>query len=320
MLSRFRLPIGWKELVRRTIAETLRDDATGLSAQLAFYQVLALFPTLVCLVAFASLFPLQNITDDMTRLLGPFVPDAAVQLLARQMTEIGESRDTGLLSVGLLLAIWSGSAPMVAVTNVMNRAYGITESRPWWRVRATAIALTVCLAIFILTSFMLVVFGPQAADFLSRWFGLPVVFAWTWKILQWPIVVGLVMTAIAFVYYFAPDVDQDWIWITPGSVLATILWFLGSLGFRYYVVNFNNYEATYGAIAGMMLLLMWFYVSGIAVVIGAELNVEIEHASPWGKYAGERVPGERLKIGAAAQRAYEARQRERIDAPPDVAG
>ena len=309
MIERFRLPIGWKELGRRTIVETLRDDAMGLSAQLSFYFVLALFPALVCLVAVASLFPLQNLTDDMTRLLGPFVPEAAVQLIARQMIQIGESRDTGLLSVGLLLAIWSGSAPMVAVTNVMNRAYGITESRPWWRVRVTAVVLTVCLATFILISFMLVVFGPQGADLLARWFGLPTVFAWTWKILQWGLVIGLVLTVIAVVYYFAPDVEQDWVWITPGSILATILWLVGSLGFRYYVVNFNNYESTYGAIAGMMLLLMWFYVSGIAIVIGAELNVEIEHASPWGKDAGERAAGERLKVGAAARRAHDARPR-----------
>src|SRR5690606_11025948 len=93
-----------------------------------------------------------------------------------------------------------------------------------------------------------------------------------------------------------------------GSLVATLLWLAGSLGFRFYVVNFNNYEATYGAIAGMMLLLMWFYVSGIAVVIGAELNAEIEHASPWGKEPGERAPGERVKIGAAAEREYEARR------------
>lgn len=309
MLERFGLPIGWRELGRRTIVETMRDDAMGLSAQLSFYLVLAVFPALVCLVALASLFPLQNVTDDMTRLLGPFVPGAAVELIRQQMLQIANSRDTGLLSLGLLLAVWSGSAPMVAVTNVMNRAYGVTESRPWWRVRVTAIALTIGLAVFILTSFVLVVFGPQLADLFARWFGFPAIFAWVWKILQWPVVVALVITGIGFVYYFAPDVEQDWVWITPGSALATLLWLAGSLGFRYYVVNFGSYEATYGAIAGMMLLLLWFYVSGIAIVVGAELNAEIEHASPWGKDPGERAPGERRRIGAAAKRAFEAARR-----------
>lgn len=309
MLERFRLPISGKELAKRTLVETMRDDAMGLSAQLSFYLVLAVFPALVCLVALASLFPLQNVTDDMTRLLGPFAPAEAVELIRQQMVQIGESRDTGLLSLGLLLAIWSGSAPMVAVTNVMNRAYGIEETRPWWKVRVIAIGLTVGLALFILTSLVLVLFGPQLADLLTRWFGLSAVFAWTWKILQWPLVIALVATGIGFIYYFAPDVEQDWVWITPGSTLATMLWLAGSLGFRYYVVTFSDYEATYGAIAGMMLLLLWFYVSGVAVVVGAELNVEIEHASPWGKDPGERVPGERRKVGPAAKRAFEARQR-----------
>jgi membrane protein len=300
MAARFRLRIGLKELVRRTIVETLRDDALGLSAQLSYYLVLALFPALVCLVAFASLFPLQNLTDEVTRLLGPFVPAAGISLIREQMMRIGGSGDTGLLSVGLLLALWSGSSPMVAVTNVMNRAYGIDETRPWWKVRLTAIALTVGLAIFILSSLVLVLFGPQLADALTYWFGLNEIFAWTWKIAQWPLVCALVATGISFVYYFAPDVEQKWTWILPGSVLATLLWLAGSLAFRYYVVTFDSYEATYGALAGMMLLLVWFYVSGVAVVVGAELNVELEHASVEGKNMGERVAGEHTPAGTSA--------------------
>ena len=105
---------------------------------------------------------------------------------------------------------------------------------------------------------------------------------------------------MALVYYFAPDAEQDWIWITPGSVLATILWIVASLAFRFYVTNFASYNETYGAIGGVMVLLLWFYVSGIALLIGAELNAEIEHASPYGKDVGEKVPGEKKKIGPAA--------------------
>ena len=106
---------------------------------------------------------------------------------------------------------------------------------------------------------------------------------------------------MAIVYYFAPDAEQDWIWITPGSVLATLLWIVASLGFKFYVANFANYNETYGAIGGVMVLLLWFYVSGIALLVGAELNAEIEHASPYGKDVGERVPGEKKKIGPAAR-------------------
>lgn len=308
MLGRFRLPIGLRELLRRTYAEFQRDDVLGLAAQLSFYLVLAVFPALVCLIAFASLFPIQNLTDETARLIGPFVPSSAVDLLRGFMVRIGESRDTGLLSLGLLVALWSASAPMVAVVNVMNRAYGITETRPWWKVRLTAILLSAGLAIFILTSFTLVVFGPQIADLLARWFGLGSVFVWTWKILQWPLVVALVAVGIGLIYYFAPDAEQDWVWLTPGSVMATALWMAGSLGFRYYAVNFGNYDATYGALGGMMLLLMWFYVSSVAIVLGAEFNAEIEHASPWGKDFGEREPGERVRLGPAAERAWRKSQ------------
>ena len=120
-------------------------------------------------------------------------------------------------------------------------------------------------------------------------------FEWTWKILQWPVVFGLVAFAIAMIYYYAPDAEQEWIWITPGSILATLLWLLISLGFKFYVVHFTSYNATYGAIGGVIVLMLWFYVSALAVLIGAELNAEIEHASPYGKEPGEKVPGEKRR-------------------------
>jgi hypothetical protein len=110
---------------------------------------------------------------------------------------------------------------------------------------------------------------------------------------------------MAMIYYYAPDAEQEWIWITPGSIIATLLWLLISLGFKFYVVHFTSYNATYGAIGGVIVLMLWFYVSALAVLVGAELNAEIEHASPYGKEPGERVPGEKKKIGAVAERAWE---------------
>ena len=192
--------------------------------------------------------------------------------------------------------------------STLNAAYDITEGRPWWKVRLTAIGLTVGLALFILISMTLVVAGPTLAEKVAEAMRLGPVFTWTWKILQWPLVFALVASAVALVYYFAPDAEQDWIWITPGSVLATMLWIVASLAFRVYVTNFASYNETYGAIGGVMVLLLWFYVSGIALLIGAELNAEIEHASPYGKDVGEKVPGEKKKIGPAAARAYEERR------------
>jgi membrane protein len=223
------------------------------------------------------------------------------------MVRLAEGNHGGILSVGLLGAIWSSSAAMVAIINALNKAYDIEESRPWWKVRMIAIMLTIGLALFIVVSFGLIIAGPQLADWLAAKYALGGVFVWTWKILQWPVAFGLVVSGIGLIYYFAPDAEQDWAWITPGSLIATVLWLLGSLAFRYYVVNFGGYESTYGAVAGVMLLLLWFYLSGLVIIVGAEVSAEIEHASAWGKDPGEKVPGQKKKLGSAAAREYKER-------------
>lgn len=307
MLAYFGTTIGWIDLARRTARDAVKDDVFGLAAQLAYYFFLALFPALLCLIALASLFPLHELTDDMVRLLGPIAPAAAIAIIQDQMVKLASRDDSGLFSLGLLGALWSSSAAMGAIVNAMNRAYDIPDARPWWRVRLVAILLTLGLSFFILIALTLVLAGPQLADWCAQWMGFPVAFAWTWKILQWPLVVALVATGIGLIYYFAPDAEQDWVWITPGSVLATLLWLAGSLGFRLYVVHFSNYEGTYGAIAGVIVVMLWFYLTGLAIVIGAEMNAEIEKASPWGQPVGDRRPGEKRRLGAAAERAYHRR-------------
>ena len=309
MLAYFDVHLGWTELFKRTFRDTLKDDAQGLAAQLSYYFFLSLFPTLLCLIALASLFPLQNFVDDVTGVLQPFMPAEAINVIRDQMVKIAQSGATALISLGVLGAIWSSSAAMGAVVNAMNRAYDIEESRPWWRVKVLAVLLTIGLAFFILIALTLVLAGPQLADLATRWFGTPAVWALIWKISQWPLVFFLVATGIGLIYYFAPDAEQEWVWITPGSVLATILWLIASLGFRYYVVTFGRYSETYGALGGIIVVLLWFYLSSLAIVIGAELNAEIEHASPWGKKPGEKQPGEKKRIGRAAAREYGMRRR-----------
>lgn len=304
MLAYFDVPIGWKELLKRTLGDTLKDDAQGLAAQLSYYFFLSLFPTLLCLIALASLFPLENVVDDMTRMLQPFMPAEAIGFVGDQMIKVAQSDDRAILSFSILVALWSSSAAMGAIVNAMNRAYDVEEQRPWWRVKLLAIVLTIGLALFILVALTLVLAGPQLADLATRSFGMSVVWAWIWKVVQWPLVFALVATGIGMIYYFAPDAEQDWVWITPGSLVATVLWIVASLAFRYYVVTFGDYTETYGALAGIIVILLWFYLSGLAIVIGAELNAEIEHASPWGRQPGEKTPGQRKRIGAAAARHY----------------
>ena len=168
MFAYFEKEISWTELSQRTIKDSIQDDAAGLAAQLAYYFFLSLFPALLFLVALASFFPLYSLTDEMMRLLAPIAPAAVVRLLKDQLTSLSNSDDVGLLSIGLLMALWSSSAAMVSVIDAMNRAYDIEDSRPWWKRRIIAIALTIGLALFILTSFGLIVAGPWLADFLGR--------------------------------------------------------------------------------------------------------------------------------------------------------
>jgi membrane protein len=310
MLRAFKLPIGWADLARRTVSEVIADNCLGLAAQLAYYFFLALFPALLFIVALLSYVPVDNLLDTVTATLSRVAPGEVLAIIREQLQNIAADNAGGLLTFGVLGALWSSSAGLTAVIESLNQAYDIQECRPWWKVRLTAIALTIALALFIIVSTVLVIAGPTLAERVADWFGMGAAFEWTWKILQWPIVFVLVATAIALVFYFAPDAEQEWIWITPGSVLATVLWLLVSLGFKFYVTSFGSYNATYGAIGGVIVLLLWFYVSALAVLVGAEMNAEIEHASPHGKDPGEKKLGEKKKIGTLAARTYDEQRRE----------
>jgi membrane protein len=309
-----RLPITRRALLVRTFKEFVADNGLGLAAQLAYYFFFALFPAILVGIALASFFPLEHFVDRAVAALAGVVPDDIIRIIQDQMRKISEGGDGGILTFGLLVALWSSSAAMVGLIDALNRAYDIEEGRPWWKVRLLAIGLTVLWAAFILVAFALVLIGPTAAEYVARSTGLGPILEWTWKILQWPLVVALVSLGTGFVHYFAPDAEQRWVWITPGAVLTTVLWLLASLGFKLYVNNFASYTETYGAIGGVMVLLLWFYLTGLVMLVGAELNAEIEHASPYGKAAGEKVPGRKRAIGALA----EARYRSRPPASPPV--
>jgi membrane protein len=307
MFTAFDIPLSWGQLLKRTAKEAMADDCLGLAAQLAYFLILALFPAILFLLALASFFPLTNFTDDIVRTLRPIAPTEVLALLEEQLRRLSNADSGGILTIGILGAIWSSSAAVVAIIGSLNRAYDVEEGRPWWKVRLIAIGLTLSLAFFLLASFTLIVVGPSLAEYLASVLGFGAVFEWAWKILQWPLAFFLVSTAIGLVYYFAPDAEQEWLWITPGALLATVLWILISLAFKFYVANFADYNATYGAVGGVIVLMLWLYLSGLAILIGAELNAEIEHASPYGKDPGEKVPGQRKKIGPAAARAYQQR-------------
>jgi membrane protein len=284
----FAITQSWRELIVGVVRETLDDDCLSLAAQMAFYFFLALFPAVLFLLALASFFPLHELTEDVGGVLGPLVSPAVLELIQDQMRRLAEADSGGLLTFGVAGALWSSSAATVSVVSSLNAAYDLTERRPWWKVRLIAIVLTLVLALFILVLISLILAGPTVATYLGERVGFGDVFEWTWKILQWPVALALVATALGLVYYVAPDASQRWSWVVPGAVVGTTLWLLSSLTFKFYVMNFADYNATYGAVGAVIVLMLWFYVSGLAILLGAEVNAQIEHLSPLGKNPGER--------------------------------
>jgi membrane protein len=278
MFNGFRLGIGPIDLIKRTAKETIEDDCTSRAAELAYYFALALFPALLFVVALASYLP-YDLINEVVAALDPIAPPEVLTIIRKQLESIATGEHTSLLTIGILGAIWSSSGAMTSIVSSLNGAYDVPESRPWWKVRLISIALTIGLAIFVLLSFMLIVAGPNAGRWLAGWLGLSSAFDVAWVWLRWPAIFALATTGIALVFYYAPDADQDWVWITPGSILTTVLWVLFSMGFRLYVTKVGDYAATYGALAGAAILLLWLYFTGLALLIGGELNSEIEHAA-----------------------------------------
>ena len=309
MLAHFRVPLSWMDLFKRAAKEAWDDDILNLAAQQAYYFFFALFPAILAAIAIASFFPLQNLIDETVAMLSRFAPKEVVEILRTAMASLGNQNSGGVLTFAFLLAIWSSSGALVSIITTLNIAYDVTETRPWWKTRIIAMGLTLGLASFVLVSMFIVIAGPTLAETIAARANLGEAFKWTWWVLQWPVVFALVATAIGVVYYFAPDVEQDWVWITPGSVLATLLWLAVSVGLKlYYTYVPGAANPAYGVIGGIMVLMLWFYVSGMALLMGAEMNAEIEHASPYGKDPGERVPGEKKVVGVRAQRLYEEKR------------
>lgn len=278
MFNGLRLGVRPVELVKRTAKEVVADDVTSISAQLAYYFALALFPALLFVVALASYLP-WNVLNEAIAALAPIAPSEVLTLIRKQIDAISSTPQSGVLTIGILGALWSSSGAMTSIVSTLNTAYDVPETRPWWKVRLVAVGLTLALALFVLLSFVLIVAGPNAGHYLAGWFGLSDAFDTAWRVLRWPLIFALATTGIAIVFYYAPNADQDWVWITPGSIMTTLLWVLFSMGFRLYVTTIGNYAATYGALAGAAILLLWLYLTGLALLIGGELNSEIEHAA-----------------------------------------
>ena len=307
MFRGLRLPISLWQLIRRTVTEVIKDDVMGMAGQLAYFFILALFPALIFFVSLVAFLP-GDMPRQLVIALQPLLPPAVLAVVQEQISSLTSAEPQGLLTFGLLFAIWSSSAALIAIISTLNRAYDITEARPWWKVRLIAMFLTLALAAVVIVALGLLILGPMIAAKIGAAFGLGPAFITAWNLGRWPVIFLLVSFGIALVYYHAPDADQDWIWITPGSILATLVWIAASIGLQTYLKLAGSFNETYGTLGGAMVVLLWMYVTGVAILVGGEMNAEIEHASPQGKAPGEKKPGERRRLYAFARNVQAERE------------
>lgn len=265
------------------------DEIFGRCAQLSYYFLLSLFPLLFFLTTlfgyFASAPDLQR---KLMTYLSSVVPASAVQLVRVTFEEVIASRGGGKLSLGLLAALWAASSGINALGEALNAAYGVSETRSWWKVRLISVGLTVALAVLIVSALLIVLYGGKLGQSLFNWIDEGDPFSIAWKILQWPIALTFVFLAFGLLYQFAPNLsarrrggrltgsDYRRRWLSPGVFVAVFLWLLVSLGFRLYLHFFNSYSATYGSLGALIILMLWFYLTGAAILLGAEVNCELE--------------------------------------------
>ena len=277
---KFSVSPGWLEILKQAGAAIYAGNCFDRAASLAYFFFLALFPALLVVVSLAGMLPVEHMIDRIVTVLSRVAPGDVVSIARQQLVQIAHQPHGGVLTLGLIGALWSTSSGIAAVVDTLNQAYHITESRPWWRVRLTAIVLTLALTAAALIAFALVMLGPTPARQAADWLALGRLFEWTWNVVRWPAAFALVAAALGCIYHFAPDTRHEWVWFTPGSVTATAMWLLVSLAFKWYVGHFAGYQKTYGAIGGVMVALLWFYFTGLAILVGAQLDATIEHTSP----------------------------------------
>jgi membrane protein len=268
-----------RELSRRVWNEVTSDEVLDRAAALAYYFVFALFPTLLFLTALLGLLPWPGLMDSLIGYVDRALPGDAASVLRRTLAEIQRNAHGGLLSAGALGALWASSSGMASMMSALNVTYDVQDKRPWWKQRLIAVALTVGFGVFIVAALVLLVFGGQIGETAAAYLGVGAVFTAAWNVISMVLVVGFVLVGLAMVYYLAPDTRQHWWWVTPGSTVALACWLALSFGLRVYVTHFANYSATYGSIGGVILLILWLYLCGVVLLLGAEINAEIEHAA-----------------------------------------
>jgi len=268
----------WRAIAKRTVREFREDDLTLLAAALTYYGVLSLFPGLLILVAVLGLLG-ESATQPLVENLTALTPSAARDIVAGGLEELqGASASASLAFVlGLATALWSASGYVGGFMKASNVIYEVEEGRPFWKLRPLQIAVTVLLVLVAAAVSLSVVLTGPVARAVGDVVGLGGTAVDVWNVAKWPAIALVVSQVIAFLYWVAPNVRHPgYRWITPGGLLAVLLWILASGAFAFYVANFGSYNRTYGSLAAVVIFLVWLWITNLAILLGAELNAEVE--------------------------------------------
>ncbi|CAN5233440.1 YihY/virulence factor BrkB family protein [soil metagenome] len=270
----------WKAALRRTFDGFRSDQVTDLAAGLTYYAVLALFPALIALVSIVGLFgDPEATTRTITDIVSDLGPETAADTFNGPIESLTANRGTAgfLFVAGMVGALYSASGYVGAFMRASNRIYGVQEGRPFWKLRPLQIAVTLTIVLLLALVMVALVLSGPVAESVGEALGLTSTAVAIYGVAKWPVLVGVVLTMLALLYYVSPNVRlPGFRWITPGSLLAVVLWILASIGFAFYVSNFGSYDKTYGTLGGVVTFLVWVWITNIAVLLGVELNAELE--------------------------------------------
>lgn len=281
-------------LVKRSVKGFMTDDMSTYAAALSYNALFALFPFLIFLIALLGFLHIpQFFTWLLEQAQSAFPPDA-YQRIADVVTQIQNQPRGGLLSFGIVAALWSASSGVRALMNALNVAYDVEETRPLWKRYVLSIVYTVGFTVLLIAAAGLMLLGPQGMQWLADHAGLSGLFVTLWTWLRIPVLAVILTIVAALVYYVAPNIKQPFRVITPGAVMAVLIWLIASVGFSLYVSNMANYSATYGSLGGIVVMLFYFFLTAAVLLLGAEVNAEVYRAK-----LGEPVPADDGGSGGA---------------------
>lgn len=280
--------VPWKQLAKELKAQVKQDNVATGGAALGFYLTLAIFPALIFLLSLLPYLPIANLDRAIIDFLHQGLPGEAATVLEDTVARLVNDQKGGLLSLGFIGTMWAASSGMYAIMQQLNITYRVEEERSFLKGRAVALLLTFLFGVLVVGGFALVVGGGALQEWIGNRLGWSQALLLTFAGIRWLIILGFLLLGFAVIYYWGPNVEQKFKWVSPGAAVGVALLVLTSLLFRVYIANFGNYEATYGSLGAIVVLMLWLFAAGFILLLGSEINVVYEKHVPGGKEPGDK--------------------------------